>query len=314
MPRPLRIEYENAWYHVMNRGGGYRDIYTKKKHREIFLNVLAESVQQFGIEIHAYCLMDNHYHLLVMTPRSNLSRAMRHINGVYTQRFNKEEKTDGPLFRGRYKAILVQKDSYLLQVSRYIHLNPQVPFLEKYLWSSYPGYLDKKRKELWLKTNEILSMVNNKVSSYRKFVESGLDEETKTFYERKKLPIIFGKKQFRKQMLKDLNPEKRKFSQPDYKQVKDMPTLNEVAQNCAAYFKINEKELFKVRRGRENEARKIAIYGSRVWAGEKLSKIAEHYNCQSHANISNTIRRINERLKLDVKFSRTLREICKLFC
>jgi len=220
MPRPLRIEYEDAWYHVMNRGGGYRDIYTKKKHRQIFLDVLAESVQQFGIEIHAYCLMDNHYHLLVKTPRSNLGRAMRHINGVYTQRFNREEKTDGPLFRGRYKAIIIEKDSYLLQVSRYIHLNPSVlkmvMFLERYPWSSYPGYLDKRRREVWLRTNEILAMVSNtnKGISYRKFIESGLDEETNEFYSRKKLSLIFGKKRFRKKILRGLNDRKIKFSQP----------------------------------------------------------------------------------------------------
>ena len=89
--------------------------------------------------------------------------------------------------------------------------------------------------------------------------------------------------------------------------------MNEVAQACAAYFKINEKELFKTMRGRENEARKIAIYGSRVWAGEQLSKIADYYNCRSHANISNIVKRINERLKVDATFSEVFGKIYKLF-
>jgi putative transposase len=124
MPRPLRLEYENAWYHVMNRGAARQDIYKNDQHRLLFLNLLKEASLYYNIEIHAYCLMDNHYHLLIHTPRGNLSQAMRHINGLYTQVFNRSEKIDGSLFRGRYKAILVEEDSYLLQVSRYIHLNP----------------------------------------------------------------------------------------------------------------------------------------------------------------------------------------------
>ena len=95
----------------------------------------------FKVETHAYCLMDNHYHLLLRTPQGNLSRAMRHLNGVYTQRYNRIQKTDGPLYRGRYKAILIDVDAYLLNVSRYIHRNPIeaciVRRAERYPWSSY---------------------------------------------------------------------------------------------------------------------------------------------------------------------------------
>lgn len=108
--------------------------------------------------------MDNHYHLSVKTPRGNLSRAMRHINGVYTQRFNRKIKNDGPLFRGRYKAVIVDGDSYLLQVSRYIHLNPvikakMVKKVIEYSWSSYSGYVTPSKKLAWLQTDEILGML-----------------------------------------------------------------------------------------------------------------------------------------------------------
>ena len=124
MSRPQRILYENAYYHVMNRGAGRRQIFHGREDREIFLQTLGEACHQFHVEIHAYCLMGNHYHLLIKTPQANLSRAMRHINGVYTQRYNRLNKTDGSLFRGRYKAILVDSDAYLLHLSKYIHLNP----------------------------------------------------------------------------------------------------------------------------------------------------------------------------------------------
>ncbi len=124
MTRPLRIEYEGAWYHAMNRGRAREVIFPDDVAYAAFLTTLAEAVARFRIEVHAYCLMPNHYHLLIRTPHANLSRAMRQIDGLYTQRHNQLAGTDGPLFRGRYKAIVVDADAYLLNVSRYIHCNP----------------------------------------------------------------------------------------------------------------------------------------------------------------------------------------------
>lgn len=145
MARPLRIEYTDGYYHVMNCGRGRQRIFHDTKYFEAFLVSLQEAHQRFGVQIHSYCLMGNHYHLLLKTSEANLSRSMRHINGLYTQRYNRLKKTDGPLFRGRYKAIVVDSDSYLLQVSRYIHLNPLhaklVRDLKRYPWSSYPEML-----------------------------------------------------------------------------------------------------------------------------------------------------------------------------
>jgi len=148
MPRPHRIEYHDAYYHVMNRGRGYQRIFHTPPYYNAFLTTLADAHERFGVMIHGYCLMGNHYHLLLQTPHGNLGRAMRHINGVYTQRYNRLKQTDGPLFRGRYKAILVDEDNYLLQLSRYIHRNPVetkpplVKSLDTYPWSSYPAYIN----------------------------------------------------------------------------------------------------------------------------------------------------------------------------
>ncbi len=109
----------------MNGGLNRQTIFHTDEHRELFLNLLADIHQRFSIQIHAYCLMGNHYHLLLHTPNSNLSRAMRHLDGVYTQRFNKCQKSDGPLFRGRYKSILIDADNYLLQENQNLkfHIN-----------------------------------------------------------------------------------------------------------------------------------------------------------------------------------------------
>ena len=131
-------------FHVMNRGRGGQWIFHSDTYSHIFLDTLADAHERFGLVFHGYCLLGNHNHLLLQTPHGNLGRAMRHINGMYTQRYNRLKRTDGPLFRGRYQAILVEKDRYLLPLSRYIHRNPvettspRVHSLATYLWSSFP--------------------------------------------------------------------------------------------------------------------------------------------------------------------------------
>ena len=145
MSRPLRIEYPGAWYHVMNRGRRAENIFSGKEDYYRFLELLKESSEMWNVRIAAYCLMPNHYHMLIQTADANLSRFMRHVNGVYTQRFNRFHGYDGQLFRGRYKCILVDEDAYLLQLVRYIHRNPLeagiVDKLDRYEWSSHKGYI-----------------------------------------------------------------------------------------------------------------------------------------------------------------------------
>ena len=150
MSRPLRIEYPGAWYHVMNRGRRAESIFSGKNDYALFIDLLKDSCELWNINVGAYCLMSNHYHLLIQTPEGNLSRCMRHINGIYTQRFNRAHHCDGQLFRGRFKSILIEEDSYLLQLVRYIHKNPlragRVKRLDAYPWSSHRGYRSKAKK------------------------------------------------------------------------------------------------------------------------------------------------------------------------
>lgn len=182
MSRPLRVEYEDAWYHVMNRGANRKSIFGTDELRYIFLSLIEEIVKLFSVEIHAYCLMGNHYHLLVRTPYSNLGRAMRYLNGVYTQRYNCYNKTDGALFRGRYKAIIIENNNYLLQVNRYIHLNPIQAKLckdpDRYFWSSYQHYVLKENVNKWLKTNYFIDEMGGR-DKYIEYILEGIDEETK---------------------------------------------------------------------------------------------------------------------------------------
>ena len=160
MARPLRIEYPGAVYHVMNRGGARQKTFLGKEDYELFVNTVGEIYDRWKVELFAYCAMGNHYHICLRTPEGNLSRVMRHLDGLYTQRFNRHHRRDGALFRGRYKAIVVDKDAYLAQVVRYIHLNPLEAGLveepQAYEWSSHRFYLRPKQAPKWLRLAEVM--------------------------------------------------------------------------------------------------------------------------------------------------------------
>ena len=147
MGRPLRIEYPGAVYHVTSRGNERREIFLDNDDRLTFLEILKDYHDRFDILIHAYVLMDNHYHLVLETPKGNLLKVMHGINSRYTGYFNRKYSRAGHLFQGRYKALLVEKNSYLVELSRYIHLNPVrakvIEKPERYRWSSYRGYVGR---------------------------------------------------------------------------------------------------------------------------------------------------------------------------
>ena len=181
MARPLRLEFPGAIYHVTARGNAQGAIFLDDEGRTLFLTCLAEVVTRFHWQCHAYCLMDNHYHLLVETPEGNLSRGMRQLNGVYTQRFNRHQRRVGHVFQGRFKAILVERDSYLLELCRYVVLNPirarMVKRIERYAWSSYPATMGLAERPQWLNTDWLLSQFGRQRAAaqrhYAEFVAQG---------------------------------------------------------------------------------------------------------------------------------------------
>ena len=255
MPRPLRIEYEDACYHVMNRGRARQKIFHDDNYFEAFLLGLAEAHQRFGIQIQSYCLMDNHYHLLVKTPEANLGRAMRHINGVYTQRHNRLKKTDGSLFRGRYKAICVEEDSYQLQLSRYIHLNPlqakMVKKLENYRWSSYPDYINKQKPPEWIYQQEIYQQLHAKTKwreKYQAFVELGVDEEIKRFYSKGNTVPYLGSEAFRDWAYAQRATEESQLAKQTIQLFR--PSIGELVTQIAKTFKVSEASILKSQRGK----------------------------------------------------------------
>jgi len=184
MARPLRIEFSGGLYHVTSRGDGREAIYLDDDDRALFLELLREVRERFNWVIHAYCQMGNHYHLLIETPDGNLSKGMRQLNGVYTQRFNRSHGRVGHVFQGRYKALIVQKETYLQELARYIVLNPvragMVISPDEWRWSSYLATAGLCEVPGWLDTEWLLSgFATSKLEAqdrYRRFVADGRNQ------------------------------------------------------------------------------------------------------------------------------------------
>jgi len=182
MARPLRLELAGGLYHVTSRGDRREDIYNNDGDREKWLEILGNTCQRFNWRCHAYCLMDNHYHIVIETADANLSKGMRQLNGVYTQYFNRQHGRVGHVFQGRYKGILIEQDQYLLELARYVVLNPvraqMVKSCESWRWSSYLATVGKSTSRPWLATDWVLAQFSKQrnvaIAGYINFVREGV--------------------------------------------------------------------------------------------------------------------------------------------
>lgn len=257
MGRSLRIEYPGAHYHVTSRGNERKDVFKSQKDREQFLEYLESAVNRYEAVIHAYCLMNNHFHILLETPSGNLSKIMQHINGAYTNYFNMKRKRSGHLFQGRYKAIVIEADEYAQQLSRYIHLNPVraniVGKPEEYRWSSYLDYVGERKRPEWLETSTILDYFGkgeDRFTKYRGFVEELLDSEYDSPLRGVVASTILGSESFvcelterhidGKQDDRELPAARKLMSKPSLQAiteaVKDISNSSRVTKNASIYL------------------------------------------------------------------------------
>lgn len=279
MSRPLRIEFPNAVYHVFSRGNERKEIFRTNIDYELFLGILKDSSDRFDFLVHAWCLMPNHFHLLLETKDSNLSHAMKRLLGLYTVRFNRRHQRSGHLFQGRYKALLVDKDNYFLELSRYIHLNPvkaklvQAP--EGHRWSSMKYFLKDKSPDLLHREFTLKSFKSK--SEYRQFVMEGL----KTDIDPLKKAIgglLIGSEDFldklKTQILRKKNKEFR-----------------------------GKKELFRkpldqINQHLTDQDQRLAIYALWKFARTTQREIGERFRI-SHSAVSVSIKRLESRLSKD---------------
>jgi putative transposase len=292
MARPLRIEYPDAFYHVTARGNERKDIYRDERDRERFLAYLETAVVRYKAVIHVYCLMNNHYHLLLSTPSGNLSQIVRHINGAYTVYFNKRHHRFGHLFQGRYKAILVDADEYAGELSRYIHLNPVRAGLtnlpEEYPWSSYPNYIGKRKTPGWQMTNWLLQYFGKSPTEarrkYRAFVEAKIGVAAEDPLKESIAFAILGRPDF-------IEEVKRKYLWGRERN-RDVPAVAALTRQAPQKIAERVRLAFE---DKPEHARKIAIYLSHRFSGIPLKEIGKQFGIGESA-VSQASRRLESTL------------------
>ena len=299
----------------MNRGRRSESIFSDKHDYLMFIDLLIEISEIWNVNVAAYCLMTNHYHILLQTPDGNISRCMRHLNSVYTQRYNRKHGFDGQLFRGRYKSILVCNDSHLLQLVRYIHKNPVkagiVKDMPNYEWSSYKGYLSYAKKWNWLHKDCIFSMISPKkrvrLKPFIEFMQKDDSEEVERLFSLKKLPSFFGPESFITAIKEKYYFKKKSYEVPESKSL--APTSDTIISSVCEYYGVSFNELLITRRGIFNESRNIAVYLLRQIRGENLNNIGELFNIKTYSTVSSILRRVSKLKKHDRKFKKQIEKM-----
>jgi len=300
MARQLRVEFENAFYHITSRGNQRDKIFYDVLDRERFLEILSRTKERYGFLLHAYALMDNHYHLLMETPKANLSQIMQNINTSYTVYVNRKYQRSGHLLQGRFKGIIVDKDRYLVGLSRYIHLNPvRVKLVKRpieYPWTSYRAFIDPKAGNSLVDTGETLLYFSKHrhkaMRAYRGFVEGdeGRDEDP---FAKMEAGILLGEGAFRAKVLRLIERKKVDEEVVQAKRLRRRVPIGAVIKACQKYYGEGRRAL--VGRAKGNEGRQEAIYLAKILSGERGKEIGRYFGIKGSA-VSDAIRRLEGRL------------------
>ncbi len=306
MARPLRIQYPGAFYHVTARGNEKKAIFKSNSDRLQFIQYLELSYERYDAIIHAYCLLDNHYHLLLETPQGNLSQIIQYINGSYSSYFNTRHKRAGHLFQGRFKAILVQKDVYAQELSRYIDLNPvraglvTLPF--DYRWSSCHFYVGRNDKPDWLQTDFILGCYGNKEklaqTNYYNFVQDGLQTNINNPLKETLASTILGTPEFIDNILKNIDEQDINDTDlPAVRQIVAKPSLNKIKHTVESVIG-KSHPLYS----------KFSIHISHQHSGLSLNEIGTYFG-KNGSTICQSSRRFKQEIVKSQKLKKILDDI-----
>ncbi len=293
MARPLRIEYPGAYYHVINRGNAGEPIFKSNRDCKKFLEYLATATERFAIVIHSYCLMSNHYHLLIETPEANLSAAIQWLNVSYATYFNRKRQRQGHLFQGRFKAVLVDADEYLTQLSRYIHLNPVkakiVEAPQDYPWSSYAFFIGEKETPEWLETSLLAhfsSQTKSALRSYRAFVEETAVDSLKNPNNQSVAGCILGDTSFVLWVQETFLSDGRDAKEiPQLKKLRPLISPEKIVATVAAATG-SSPEAIITKGKKRNRPREIAIYLSLQFCALPCVELGRYFGGISGSAIS----------------------------
>jgi REP element-mobilizing transposase RayT len=302
MARPLRVEYPGAFYHAINRGIGQEKLFKSPRDHEVFLQYLEKAAERFAVIVHTYCLMDNHYHLLLETAEPNLSVTMQWLNVSYATYFNRKHRRKGHLFQGRFKAILIDAEAYLKHLSRYIHLNPvrakKIDTPDQYRWSSYSAFIGKQKSPKFLKTDWLLSNFGSNTKearkNYKEFIEGVDINAVKDPSKQLEGGFILGDTDF-VNWVKDTFLSKRDDEKeiPQLKKLKPRVAPEIIVEQVSEAFN-SEAEKIRKKGLKRNKAREVAIYLSRDLGGISCSDLGVFFGGVSGALITMMEKRIAE--------------------
>ena len=319
MGRAWRIEFEGALYHVMSRGNEGRDIFYDNDDRHMFLDVVEQTAERFEVDVFAYVLMHNHYHLLIRTKRANLSKAMQWLGVTYTRRLNDKHSRSGHLFQGRFKSIVVQNDDYLMQLSCYIHRNALragvVKRLAGYRWSSYRAYAYGKQTPQWLSTEFILSQFNDsdRHKSYRQKVQRYAKEESR-LWENLRHGMILGSNKFEEKIRRSYMPQ---AVHPELPQQKSLSRQINVAPLVDKAAKVLNCDLNRLQRAsrisaQDKDNRDLLIYV--LWKTGTMTneKIGSLFSV-TYSSVSHSVKAMRLKLEKDRQLRDRFNHIYSLF-
>jgi len=323
MARPLRVPFKGGWYHVTNRGNNRQTIYFDSRDRQHFLELLGEMSERHGLEVHAYVLMDNHYHLLVRTPLANLSAAIQWLNLAYSIWWNRRHQRVGHVFQGRFKAVVVESGQWVLECSLYIHLNPvavealalakrqkraeshgldqatealraeRLETLRSYPWSSFGAYAGYGRAPAWLWTQEVLHRAGG-VARYRQLAEQkvgrGLQE---SLWSQLKWGLVLGGENFAQKLRRQIPDERESSARRALRERKNWAEVVRAVE-LARGEKWTE---FATRHGDPGLAQ--ALYVARRRTGLTLRALGEAAGGMDYTAVSMAIKRFEQRLAQD---------------
>lgn len=305
MARPLRLSFPGATYHIISRGNEQKQIYSSDSDYIKFLDLLARTKEKFDLKIFAYCLMTNHYHLLLETPQANISKAMQYLNSAYSGYYNARHKRVGHLLQGRYKAILVEKDNYLLELTRYIHLNPvRAKIVENpsaYRWSSYRVYEGREKTADWLSLSEVMEQFSansqEAFQKYKEFVEDRLEEKVKeNLLSGVVYQCFLGGRRFVETM-------KAKVETPG----------SEVSYRKGLLAKDPQLLVNLVRKQKLGDRweKKLSIYFLRRYSNMSLQEICDYFGGGHYSTVGQTVKRLEQQMGQNKWLKQSIKELEK---
>jgi putative transposase len=310
--RPLRIEYKGAFYHITARGNERKRIFFGKGDYDKFKEYLLEAQDKYGYRLHCYVLMGNHYHLVIETPNGNMNKVLHYINGSYANYINRKRNRSGHLLQGRYQGILVDRDAYLLELSRYLHLNPVrakiVDRLEDCRQSSYRSYV-KTQKEAIVTTDLILGMVSEDGKTarraYREYVEKGVTEEGRNPLEDVYGGVILGSRGFIKQALRML--KETALDQEEIARRRELRKfeIEDVIEAVCSYFEVSADRLAEG----GNDLRDMAIYLLKRHTSFLNRQIGELFEGLTYSGVSKANQRFSTRMSGDRSLRKAVEKI-----